>query len=91
MFSSGRILQVSPYLEGAGEGREVEVVQVKYLQETAVVGGIVDIQSVGNQLLIATGYGILHRLSWEGQFNASLTINLSTIPFSSDFLPESRG
>ena len=69
----------------------MEVVQVKYLCETSVVGGVIDVLSVGNQLVVSTGYGVLHRLSWEGILNAALTINLSHVPFASDLLPESRG
>ena len=69
----------------------MEVVQVKYMCETAIVGGVVDVLSVGHQLVVSTGYGVLHRLSWEGCLNAPLTINLSHVPFASDLLPESRG
>ena len=65
--------------------------QVKYLCETAVVGGVLDLLGVGNQLVVSTGCGVFHRLSWEGIANSSLTINLSHVPFASDLLPESRG
>lgn len=47
--------------------------------------------TVGAQLMVATGYGILHRVSWNGKFDGSLLINLSQVPFASDLLPESRG
>ena len=90
-LSLSRFLQTSPHLEGVGEGRELEVVLVKYLTETAIVGGVVNLLSVGPHLLVTTGYGVLHRLSWEGCFNSSLTINLNHVPFASDLLPESRG
>ncbi len=47
--------------------------------------------SVGGQLVVATGYGMLHRVSWEGKFDASLQINLSLVPFTSDLHPDTRG
>lgn len=84
-------MQPSPHIEGTGGGREVEIVQVDYLQETAVVGGVVDILGVGNQVMVTTGYGILHRLSWEGTFHSALAINVNHIPFANDLHPESRG
>lgn len=84
-------LQASPHLEGMGEGREVEVVLVKYLAETPVVGGVVDLLSVGPHLVVSTGYGVFHRLTWEGCLNSALTINLNHVPFASDLLPDSRG
>ena len=84
-------LQASPHLEAVGEGREVEVVLVKYLSETLAVGGVVDLLGVGPHLVVSTGYGILHRLSWEGTFYSSLAINLNHVPFATDLLPESRG
>ena len=86
-----RSLQASPHLEVVGEGREVEVVLVKYLTETSVVGGVVSLLGVGPHLVVSTGYGVLHRLSWEGCFNSALTLNINHVPFASDLLPESRG
>ena len=86
-----RLVQVAAHLAGAGEGREVEVVQVKHFHETAVVGGVLDLLCVGNQLMISTGYGVLHRMSWEGTFVASLAITLKQIGFANDLLPDSRG
>ena len=85
-----RFLHFPPHLDGAGEGRELEVVQAKYLHETAVLGGVNDLLNVGTQLMVSTRYGILYRLSWEGCFSSSLAINLNQIPFTNDLLPDSR-
>ena len=46
---------------------------------------------LGNQLVVATGYGVLHRLSWEGKFDSSLAIHLNQVPIGNDLLPESKG
>ena len=46
---------------------------------------------VGNQLVVATGYGVLHRLNWEGKFDSSLAIHINQVPFANDLLPETRG
>ena len=46
---------------------------------------------MGSQLLVATSYGVLHRVSWEGKFDGTLLINLNLVPFANDLLPETRG
>ena len=88
--SPSSFFPVSPHLESAGEGREVEVAMVTYLCETAVVGGVVDILNMGAQhLVVSTGYGILSRMTWEGCFMTNLSININEIPVSNDL--DSRG
>ncbi len=47
--------------------------------------------NVSGGLVVATGYGMLHRVSWDGRFDGSLQINLSLVPFTTDLLPETRG
>ncbi len=78
-------------MEGGVAGGEVDVVQVSYLRDTSVMGDVTDILSMGNQVLVATSYGVFHRLSWEGSFYSALAIDLHQVPFANDAHPESRG
>lgn len=55
------------------------------------MGGVVDILNMGNQVVVTTGYGILHRLSWEGSFHSALAVNINHVPLANDLRPESRG
>ncbi|XP_018415809.1 PREDICTED: RAB6A-GEF complex partner protein 1 isoform X1 [Nanorana parkeri] len=51
---------------------------------------ITSIQSMMEDLLVATEDCLLHLIHWEGMTNGRKAINLATIPFSVDFQP-SRG
>ncbi|XP_064397549.1 guanine nucleotide exchange factor subunit RIC1-like [Halichondria panicea] len=75
----------------SSEGRSFETVTISFITETAVVGGITSLVNVSGGLVVATGYGMLHRVSWDGRFDGSLQINLSLVPFTTDLLPETRG
>lgn len=86
----GIVLQRTSSSE-CSEGTEMECVTLKYFNETAVVGGVQSLFCLGTQLVVATGYGVLHRLNWEGKFDVSLAIVLSQVPLANDLLPESRG
>ena len=41
--------------------------------------------------MVSTGYGVLHRVLWDGQFNSHLTVKLQSIHFSADLTPKSKG
>lgn len=45
---------------------------------------IMSLQSVLEDLLVATSDGLLHLIHWEGMTNGRKAINLSTVPFSVD-------
>ena len=47
--------------------------------------------SLGGQLVVATGCGVLHRLTWEGKMISSMAIHLNQVPFATDLLPSSQG
>ncbi|XP_075416009.1 guanine nucleotide exchange factor subunit RIC1 isoform X2 [Tenrec ecaudatus] len=51
---------------------------------------IMSLQSVLEDLLVATSDGLLHLIHWEGMTNGRKAINLCTVPFSVD-LQSSRG
>ncbi|XP_063311171.1 guanine nucleotide exchange factor subunit RIC1 isoform X2 [Pelobates fuscus] len=51
---------------------------------------ITSIQSMVEDLLVATDDGLLHLIHWDGLTNGRKAINIGTIPFSVDFQP-SRG
>lgn len=50
----------------------------------------VSLQSMLEDLLVATADGFLHLVHWDGMTNGRKTINLCTVPFSVD-LQSSRG
>ncbi|XP_018113730.1 guanine nucleotide exchange factor subunit RIC1 isoform X4 [Xenopus laevis] len=52
---------------------------------------ITSIQSMMEDLLVATEDGLLHIIHWEGMTNGRKAINLTTIPFSIDFQPSRAG
>ena len=41
--------------------------------------------------MASSGYGVLHRLSWEGRFDRDLTTHLKHIPVANDMLADSKG
>ncbi|ERE77129.1 putative protein RIC1 like protein [Cricetulus griseus] len=45
---------------------------------------VMSLQSVLEDLLVATSDGLLHLIHWEGMTNGRKAINLSTVPFSVD-------
>ena len=47
--------------------------------------------TVHDCIMVSTGYGVLHRVLWDGQFNSHLTIKLQSIQFSADLTPQSKG
>ena len=46
---------------------------------------------VGNQLVICTQSGQLHRIGWDGRIEKSSVFTLFEVPVANDMLPESRG
>ena len=67
------------------------MVQVDYIREASVMGNVLDVFSMGNQVLVATGYGVLHRQSWERSFYSGMAINIHKVPFANDAHLEYRG
>jgi len=55
------------------------------------MGNVQDVLSMGNQVMVATGYGVLHRLSREGTFYSGMAIDVHQVPFANDPHPASRG
>ena len=47
--------------------------------------------SLGGQLVVATGYGVLHRLTWEGKLIGPMRIHLDKLPFANDSLATTKG
>ena len=47
--------------------------------------------TIHNCIVVSTGYGVLHRVLWDGQFDSHLTIKLQSIQFSTDLTPQSKG
>ena len=47
--------------------------------------------SVGGQLVVATGYGVLHRMTWEGKLIGPLSIHLNRLVFANDIISAVKG
>ncbi|XP_075452761.1 guanine nucleotide exchange factor subunit RIC1 isoform X2 [Ascaphus truei] len=82
---SPQIKLIPHYKEQCAPALNLETKKVLDLQAS-----ITSIQSMMEDLLVATADGLLHLIHWEGMTNGRKAINLCTIPFSVDFQP-SRG
>ena len=47
--------------------------------------------SVGGQLAVATGYGVLHRMTWEGKMIRGLNILLHQLTFTNGPFTPTKG
>ena len=63
------------------------------LCDTIVICDVVysSLTPIHNCIIVSTGYGVLHRVLWDGQFDSHLTIKLKNINFSADLTPQSKG
>ncbi|KAM4708867.1 guanine nucleotide exchange factor subunit RIC1 isoform 2-T2 [Discoglossus pictus] len=83
----------SPHIKLAPHYKEEQCAPALNLETKKVLdlqASITSIQSMMEDLLVATEDGLLHLIHWESMTNGRKAINLATIPFSVDFQP-SRG
>ena len=59
----------------------LKLIQSEYIQ---VQGGVTSLVCLRDELMVATGEGLLQRIRWDGLTNAELTISVASIPFSVD-------
>ncbi|MEE6459173.1 hypothetical protein FKM82_000562 [Ascaphus truei] len=83
---SPQIKLIPHYKEQCAPALNLETKKVLDLQAS-----ITSIQSMMEDLLVATADGLLHLIHWEGMTNGRKAINLCTIPFSVDFQPSRAG
>jgi hypothetical protein len=82
----GIVLSAGSGYEVGGVGEDVESISLRAFGDAAVVGGVKSLFSLGGQLVVATGYGVFHRLTWEGKLIGGLAIHLDQVSFSNDCL-----
>ncbi|KAM9508211.1 guanine nucleotide exchange factor subunit RIC1 isoform 2-T2 [Guaruba guarouba] len=83
----------SPHLKGAPHYKEEQCAPSLSLEMKKVLdlqASITSLQSMLEDLLVATADGFLHLVHWDGMTNGRKAINLCTVPFSVD-LQSSRG
>ncbi|XP_074877684.1 guanine nucleotide exchange factor subunit RIC1 isoform X2 [Buteo buteo] len=83
----------SPHLKGTPHYKEEQCAPSLNLEMKKVLdlqASITSLQSMLEDLLVATADGFLHLVHWDGMTNGRKAINLCTVPFSVD-LQSSRG
>ncbi|XP_065717317.1 guanine nucleotide exchange factor subunit RIC1 isoform X2 [Patagioenas fasciata] len=83
----------SPHLKGTPHYKEEQCAPSLNLEMKKVLdlqASITSLQSMLEDLLVATADGFLHLIHWDGVTNGRKAINLCTVPFSVD-LQSSRG
>ncbi|XP_074850968.1 guanine nucleotide exchange factor subunit RIC1 isoform X2 [Carettochelys insculpta] len=83
----------SPHVKGTPRYKEEQCAPSLNLEMKKVLdlqASITSLQSMLEDLLVATADGLLHLIHWDGMTNGRKAINLSTVPFSVD-LQSSRG
>ncbi|XP_074994134.1 guanine nucleotide exchange factor subunit RIC1 isoform X2 [Calonectris borealis] len=83
----------SPHLKGTPHYKEEQCAPSLNLEMKKVLdlqASVTSLQSMLEDLLVATADGFLHLVHWDGMTNGRKAINLCTIPFSVD-LQSSRG
>ncbi|RMC19460.1 hypothetical protein DUI87_04071 [Hirundo rustica rustica] len=83
----------SPHLKGTPHYKEEQCAPLLNLEVKKVLdlqASITSLQSMLEDLLVATADGFLHLIHWDGMTNGRKAINLCTVPFSLD-LQSSRG
>ncbi|XP_074917577.1 guanine nucleotide exchange factor subunit RIC1-like, partial [Chelonoidis abingdonii] len=83
----------SPHVKGTPRYKEEQCAPLLNLEMKKVLdlqASITSLQSMLEDLLVATADGLLHLIHWDGMTNGRKAINLSTVPFSVD-LQSSRG
>ena len=81
----------TPGLEAPAEGPPLEEISFKLTNEVVLSGGTLVLCPIAGSLMASTEYGVIHRINWEGVFDKKLSIELSSVVFGNDLLPETRG
>uniref|UniRef100_F6SLW1 Guanine nucleotide exchange factor subunit RIC1 n=1 Tax=Callithrix jacchus TaxID=9483 RepID=F6SLW1_CALJA len=77
----------SPQMKGTPHFKEEQCAPALNLEMRKILdlqAPIMSLQSVLEDLLVATSDGLLHLIHWEGMTNGRKAINLCTVPFSVD-------
>ncbi|NXN25381.1 RIC1 protein, partial [Nycticryphes semicollaris] len=86
--------KVSPHLKGTPHYKEEQCAPSLNLEMKKVLdlqASITSLQSMLEDLLVATADGFLHLVHWDGMTNGRKAINLCTVPFSVDLQSSRAG
>ncbi|NXD44559.1 RIC1 protein, partial [Copsychus sechellarum] len=84
----------SPHLKGTPHYKEEQCAPLLNLEMKKVLdlqASITSLQSMLEDLLVATADGFLHLIHWDGMTNGRKAINLCTVPFSIDLQSSRAG
>ncbi|XP_059780762.1 guanine nucleotide exchange factor subunit RIC1 isoform X6 [Balaenoptera ricei] len=84
----------SPQVKGTPHFKEEQCAPALNLEMRKILdlqAPIMSLQSVLEDLLVATSDGLLHLIHWEGMTNGRKAINLCTVPFSVDLQSSRAG
>ncbi|XP_075382616.1 guanine nucleotide exchange factor subunit RIC1 isoform X1 [Mycteria americana] len=84
----------SPHLKGTPHYKEEQCAPSLHLEMKKVLdlqASITSLQSMLEDLLVATADGFLHLVHWDGMTNGRKAINLCTVPFSVDLQSSRAG
>ncbi|XP_051843619.1 guanine nucleotide exchange factor subunit RIC1 isoform X1 [Antechinus flavipes] len=84
----------SPQVKGTPHFKEEQYAPSLHLEMKKVLdlqASIISLQSMLEDLLVATSDGLLHLIHWEGMTNGRKAINLCTVPFSVDLQSSRAG
>uniref|UniRef100_A0A8C8SUW8 Guanine nucleotide exchange factor subunit RIC1 n=1 Tax=Pelusios castaneus TaxID=367368 RepID=A0A8C8SUW8_9SAUR len=84
----------SPHVKGTPRYKEEQCAPSLNLEMKKVLdlqASITSLQSMLEDLLVATADGLLHLIHWDGMTNGRKAINLSTVPFSVDLQSSRAG
>ncbi|NWS12092.1 RIC1 protein, partial [Pachyramphus minor] len=84
----------SPHLKGTPHYKEEQCAPSLHLEMKKVLdlqASITSLQSMLEDLLVATADGFLHLVHWDGMTNGRKAINLCTVPFSVDLQTSRAG
>ncbi|NWW72175.1 RIC1 protein, partial [Climacteris rufus] len=84
----------SPHLKGTPHYKEEQCAPLLNLEMKKVLdlqASITSLQSMLEDLLVATADGFLHLIHWDGMTNGRKAINLCTVPFSVDLQSSRAG
>ncbi|XP_016069729.1 PREDICTED: RAB6A-GEF complex partner protein 1 isoform X3 [Miniopterus natalensis] len=84
----------SPQMKGTPHFKEEQCAPALTLEMRKILdlqAPITSLQSVLEDLLVATSDGLLHLIHWEGMTNGRKAINLCTVPFSVDLQSSRAG
>ncbi len=67
-----------------GDGESIPALKLRQTSYIQVLGNIICMVCLREELMVSTGVGMLQRIKWDGSLVGDMTIHLTAIPFSTD-------